>query len=112
MNGIQEVSGSIPLISTNTADMISSESYPFCIIKFICGCVGIGSMKAEAPPVAEKARASWRSGQNFSAHQAEKILGTASGHAVVRLPEKSAENILSCYFTILYMRMWRNWQTR
>ena len=34
---------------------------------------------AEAPPVAEKARRGWRSGQNLPALQAWQILGTARG---------------------------------
>ena len=54
-------------------------------------------MKTEAPPVAEKARTSWRSGQNFSALQAEKILGPASGHAVARLPVSPQKTFLLCF---------------
>jgi len=36
---------------------------------------------AEAPPVAEKARRGWRSGQNLQANKPKQILRTARGQA-------------------------------
>ena len=55
-------------------------------------------MKTEAPPVAEKARTSWRSGQNFSALQAEKNFGIRKRSRGSASVGKSAENI----FTLLF----------
>lgn len=43
---------------------------------------------AEAPPVAEKARRGWRSGQNLPALQAWQILGTARGRSARRFPRR------------------------
>ena len=65
-----------------------------------------------ARPVDEEARLRWRSGQNCSAHQAEKaILGTARvSRSASASPYKSrSAEILQ---TKLNMREWRNRQTR